>query len=83
MPIIARDIPVFREVAGDYAFYFNSEKAEGLAQTIQEWLELYKKDNHPRSDAMPWLTWKESADQLLKLIIPNQESGSSIKKETM
>jgi len=83
MPIIARDIPVFREVAGDYAFYFNSEKAEGLAQTIQEWLKLYKKDNHPRSDAMPWLTWKESADQLLKLIIPNQESGSLIKKETM
>jgi glycosyltransferase involved in cell wall biosynthesis len=83
MPIIARDIPVFREVAGDYAFYFNSEKAEGLAQTIKEWLELYKKDNHPRSDAMPWLTWKESANQLLKLTIPNQESASSIKKETM
>jgi glycosyltransferase involved in cell wall biosynthesis len=83
LPIVARDIPVFREVADVHAFYFNSEKAEGLAQALQEWMELYQKDMHPRSDAMPWLTWKESADQLLKLIIPNQKSGCSIKKEAI
>jgi len=31
LPIIARDIPVFREVAGDYAFYFSGENADDLA----------------------------------------------------
>lgn len=69
LPIIARDIPVFREVAGDYAFYFDSKEPEGLASAIQEWLELYEKGNHPLSDNMPWLTWEDSAKQLISKIL--------------
>ncbi|MBU2836587.1 glycosyltransferase [Acidithiobacillus thiooxidans] len=68
LPIIARDIPVFREVAGEYAFYFNAPTSEDLAQSIRHWLELYAVDQHPKSDAMPWLTWKESAQQLLTVL---------------
>jgi len=63
-PIIARDIPVFREVAGEHAFYFDSTDAAGLAESVKEWLELYKDDKHPKSDKMPWLTWDESALQI-------------------
>lgn len=69
IPIIARDIPVFREVAGDHAFYFDSMKPEGLADPIQQWLELYWLGKHPRSDNMPWLTWEQSAKQLVDKII--------------
>lgn len=69
LPIIARDIPVFREVAGDYAFYFKGMNSEPLAYAITEWLELYKMKKHPCSKNMPKLTWKESADELLKLIV--------------
>ncbi|KAA6232247.1 glycosyltransferase [Chlorobium phaeovibrioides] len=69
LPIIARDIPVFREVAGEYAYYFNSTQPEGLAESIQTWISLYENSQHPKSDAMPWLTWKESAAQLQKAII--------------
>ena len=32
LPIIARDIPVFREVAGDHAFYFRGSIPEALSQ---------------------------------------------------
>jgi glycosyltransferase involved in cell wall biosynthesis len=64
--IIARDIPVFREVAGEYAYYFdNSKESEVIALAVKEWLELYKNDKHPKSDGMPWLTWEESTKQLL------------------
>ncbi|WP_296824737.1 glycosyltransferase family 1 protein, partial [Sulfurovum sp.] len=64
--IIARDIPVFREVAGEYAYYFdNSKEPEVIALAVKEWLELYKNDKHPKSDGMPWLTWEESTKQLL------------------
>lgn len=68
LPIICRDIPVFREVAGENAFYFNATNSEQLAESLKQWLDLYKKDQHPRSDSMPWLTWRQSASQLLSAI---------------
>lgn len=68
IPIIARDIPVFREVAGEHAFYFDSKAPEGLATAIQEWLDLYQQGKHPRSDNMPWLTWEQSSENLIRVI---------------
>lgn len=72
LPIIARDIPVFREVAGEYAYYFNGLPSEGLASTVAEWLKLYRDGIHPVSDNMPWLTWKESAEQLKRALFGSQ-----------
>lgn len=68
LPIIARDIPVFHEVAADHAFYFDANEPEQLAQSIEQWLDLYATKKHPRSDGMPWLKWKQSAGQLLKAL---------------
>jgi len=59
LPVIARDIPVFREVAGEHASYFSDD----LARTMMDWLERYRRGEHIRSDAMPWLSWQESARQ--------------------
>lgn len=72
LSVIARDIPVFREVAGEYAFYFDAAAPEDLARALERWLALYAKGQHPRSDAMPWLTWAQSAQQLLQHILPTQ-----------
>lgn len=69
LSIIARDLPVFREVAGDYAFYFDGSNSNNLADSIREWLVLYRQDNHPKSDKMPWLTWQQSAAQLISHVI--------------
>ena len=69
MPIIARDIPVFKEVAGEFACYFeNSKDSEVTVTVIKHWIELYKQNTHPKSDEMPWLTWEESARQLLDCV---------------
>lgn len=77
VPIIARDIPVFREVADKYAYYFSGTTGEELANSIKEWMTLFNEDKHPKSDDMPWLTWKESTKQLLKAIgIDSEGSGS-------
>ena len=64
LPMIIRDIPVFREVAGDHAFYFQGLSADNLARSIKTWLESFEVNEHPTSMAMPWLTWEESAHQL-------------------
>ncbi len=69
LPIIARDIPVFREVAGEHAFYFTGLAPESLATAIAEWLRLHAKGKAPQSKDMPWLTWEQSANRLLKVIL--------------
>ena len=64
LPIIARDIPVFREVAGEHAIYFKGLDAACLAEAIQEWNQMHQNNRHPKSDALPWLSWSKSAEQL-------------------
>lgn len=68
LPIIARDISVFREVAGDHAFYFSGDSPDQLANAIEQWLDLYAQGKAPISASMPWLTWEESAQQLMDII---------------
>ena len=65
LPIFARDLPVFREVAGEYAYYFEGTETQEIADRLADWLALYQESKHPRSDEMPWLTWKQSAQQLI------------------
>lgn len=73
LPIIARDIPVFREVAGRHAFYFSGDGPEALAKAIRQWFTLYAEGRVPLSKDMPWLTWRQSVEQLLAAIIPFSE----------
>ena len=68
VPIIARDIPVFREVAGDHALYFSDESENNLIDSIQRWLSLYERQQHPDIKGMTWSTWAQSAKQLSNLI---------------
>ncbi|NLY09868.1 MAG: glycosyltransferase [Tissierellia bacterium] len=68
LPIISRDIPVFREVAGEHAYYFNGLEPEAVEKCIKDWLSLYEKGKHPVSKNINWLTWKETAQQLLEKI---------------
>lgn len=69
LPIIARDIPVFREVAGEHAYYFDATSHEGLAQTVKRWLDQYQRGTHAKSDGMQWLKWMESARKLAQIVI--------------
>ncbi|MEX3841117.1 glycosyltransferase [Paraburkholderia sp. BR10882] len=65
--IIARDIPVFREVAGNHAYYFSAETGQDLAVEIKAWLGLEKMGQAPSSEGMPFLTWAQSAQALAEL----------------
>jgi len=65
-PLISRDIPVLREVAGEGAFYFESSRPEALVRAIEEWIELFKNNAHPDSAKISWLSWAQSAENLVK-----------------
>ncbi len=75
LPIITRDIPVFREVAGNHAFYFSGKEPTDLAGAVVRWLELYRSGKNPASDGMPWLTWRQSTERLLSVILEYKNSG--------
>lgn len=64
LPMIVRDLPVFREIAGEHAFYFEGMSGTDLSASIVAWLALHKDALHPASSSMPWLTWEQSAQQL-------------------
>lgn len=68
LPIIARDIPVFREVAGAGATYFVGSQPNELADAVLKWLAQYQRDAHPKSDGIKRLTWAESRAQLVHCI---------------
>jgi glycosyltransferase involved in cell wall biosynthesis len=69
IPIIARDLAVFREVAGEHAFYFHGLEGGDLAQALRDWLELKRAGRAPQSTGMPWLTWNQSAEQVLDAVV--------------
>ena len=69
LPILARDIPVFREVAGAHASYFNGRTPEALAEAIIDWLKLRAQNRQPTSEGMPWVTWAQAADRLKTIVL--------------
>jgi glycosyltransferase involved in cell wall biosynthesis len=72
IPIVARELPVFREVAGEHAFYFTGLAPQDLARAVTEWLALNKEGKAPVSTGMPWLTWDQSAQQVLDALVRQQ-----------
>lgn len=73
LPVIARDIAVFREVGQDSAFYFpDSKSPAAIADAIRSWFQLYAAGKHPESSKMKIGTWAECVATILAAIIGNQ-----------
>jgi glycosyltransferase involved in cell wall biosynthesis len=66
MPILARDIPVFREIAGGHATFFDGSAAQNLSAAVQDWLATYAEGSQIKSGKMPFLTWQECARTLFE-----------------
>ncbi len=87
LPIIARDIPVFREVAGEHAFYFSSDNSQALAYVLNEWLENRHNKSLPGSEGVSYMTWEQSVRSAIDLIIggnwPYRKVSAELRKKTM
>jgi glycosyltransferase involved in cell wall biosynthesis len=70
-PILARDIPVFREVAQDHATYFRANNSIELADALRNWIGMLQKGIAPESTELPILNWAQSTEQLLAVIRGN------------
>ena len=58
LPVIASDIPVFREIGGDYPAYFHVGSAEDLCRAMQG---HDRAEGDRRKPPRSWPTWDEAA----------------------
>jgi len=68
-PLIVRNLPVFREVCGESAWYFEATDGKGLAIEIQAWLTSYNEATLPDSSWIASIGWQQSAVQLMDSVI--------------
>lgn len=65
IPLLVRDIPVFREVAGEHAQYFHADTDTELSLAIREYLA---NPYVTKSGALPITSWETSAKILLSVL---------------
>lgn len=73
-PLIAPDTAVFRDVAGEHAFYFSGASPAAFAEALRHWLRLSAEDSAPSSAKIQWPSWPESAHDLLDLLMPEERT---------
>jgi glycosyltransferase involved in cell wall biosynthesis len=76
LPILCRDLPVFREVAGEHAAYFSGLDVDSLAGALQDWLSARQRGAVPVSDGIRRFTWNESARQLMNVALQDRVGSS-------
>ncbi|MCC8396980.1 glycosyltransferase family 4 protein [Paraburkholderia sp. MMS20-SJTR3] len=69
MPVLARDLPIFREVAQNHVTYFSAGDAVQMAATLRTWFNALTEGTAPRSDGIALQTWAQSATQLRNCLL--------------
>ena len=68
VPLLCSDIPVFHEVAGDHALYFNREN-DDLSRLILD----FDPDRLPSSEGMGEFTWERAACRVANMLLCGAE----------
>lgn len=77
-PIICSDLPVFREIATDFATYVNHHDPQVLASELLAWSRALGSSLVKRTEAMPRLSWRDSAHALLATLQIAPDSSALI-----
>jgi glycosyltransferase involved in cell wall biosynthesis len=72
LPVIARDIPVFREVSSSFAEYFDAEKLSTLVDALRSAAASDRPARPPEGDAV--LSWAQTTRQLLNLLLERRHA---------
>ncbi|MDB5772889.1 MAG: h16 [Burkholderia sp.] len=69
VPVLASDIPVFREVGGDGVTYFSLNGWADLADRIVEITKMAAEDRAALASKVTVKTWRESAIRLVEIVL--------------
>lgn len=62
--IVCSDLPIFREVAGNFATYIKLGSPQFVSEEIENWWKKKTRQSLPDTKKMSFLTWEESAKNL-------------------
>jgi alpha-1,2-rhamnosyltransferase len=66
--VLASDIPVFREIGGDYPLFFNADAYGALEHAIRQLERGLGPTAGVHRIPRAWLSWRESAQLLLQKV---------------
>jgi len=59
IPVVASDIPVFKEIGGDYPIYFSLDSVDSLIKSLRA-------VSGKKPDRRGWISWDESVNTLME-----------------
>lgn len=71
LPAMASNIPVFREIGGEFIAYFDPQDPDSLADLVREFEGSGQFPSSRGIDAWQWPGWQESTRQLIQNIVRN------------
>jgi glycosyltransferase involved in cell wall biosynthesis len=80
LPLIARDIPVFHEVAGENAYYFGGNMGREVADAISQWLIMNEAGSAPSSAGLKPLRWEQSVEQFQQAMFGESSYGTILEE---
>lgn len=86
IPLIVRDLPVFREIAQSNAYYFQGSDPDDLVEAIKKWLLLAEEGEVPTSQMVKRYSWSAAIGELVKIFLDDTQQRTwpllSCQKET-
>ena len=75
LPVLASDIPIFREIGGEYPQFFPAGDELALYEAVRRHIEA--RSSHPATPRTPraWLSWPDSARTLLDKVTARQRAS--------
>jgi glycosyltransferase involved in cell wall biosynthesis len=68
LPVIARDIPVFREVSSSFARYFDGDDVDSLVEALRQAASTGRACSTPDAVAPAVLSWRETTGRLWDML---------------
>jgi glycosyltransferase involved in cell wall biosynthesis len=69
LPVLTRDIPVFREIAGDNVEYFSDDCPFELSGSLLRWLDSVANESARNVMDVNVVSWADSARQLIDFVV--------------
>lgn len=69
LPVFASDIPVFREVGGDFGAYFSLNSPASLARLVSNFEKTGRYPAKRSLNEFSWPTWRESTKEFLEKVL--------------
>jgi glycosyltransferase involved in cell wall biosynthesis len=69
LPVLAADIPVFREIGADYPAFFSPGNEQAIYDAVRSFADTQRSNPRAQHLPRPWPSWSDSARMLLAKVM--------------